>query len=205
LRIVGDIPIQMFWCGVKDPGENFWRRWVRHFISFWLKSYLVAIHTYCMDLAKRILSTYLFFTSVFQFFKNTCMLSIRIQFEHLHLVHAWESYAYAHHLHTKCMHMLSIHFQKNTSKSFGSYNYASIRLQILRLCWAFTYKLYAYAQCKCTICKCMLSICIHIMPKTPWAYNYNFLIEIAQEIVSKILFWFILMGPWWHKKNFFRP
>jgi len=89
-----------------------------------------------------------FLTSVLNFFGNTRMLSIRIQFVLLHWAYAYELYAYAQHTLMNCMRMLSIRIIKNTSKSYRSYTYAEhtltncmliIHTQFVSVCLAYAY------------------------------------------------------------------
>jgi len=98
------------------------------------------------------------FISVFHFFESTRMLSIHVRFVHIHTL-------------TNYMRILSIcvlrtcicsayAYEKKNRNCIYHTRTLRIRLWIVSVCWAFTYKLYAYAQCTCTIRKHILSICI---------------------------------------------
>jgi len=103
-----------------------------------------------------------FFTMVFHFFENTRMLSIRVQFVHVHWAYAYELYAYAQHMLTNCVRMLNICVRKKRIEI----------VWIIRDCWAYAYKLYAYAEHSRTKCVRTLSVRVQcVLVSSAYAYE----------------------------------
>ena len=116
------------------------RMWRGFFYSVWVR----------YSVSKTILSAYLFLPQYSIFseilvcwahaYNFTCTLSIRLRIVCICSAYAYELYAYAQHMLTNCMHMLSIRVQKNIEIVW-----------IILVCWVYAY------------CMRMLSIGVQIV------------------------------------------
>jgi len=157
---------------------------------------------------KRILSIYLFFELLFNFFENIRRLSSRLDCLHIHWAFAYTMCAYAQYTHAQCMRMLNLRMHGACVRS--AFAYHETHINHMDACECSAYACISIAPCLRMICMCVhgVSVCsaYPCQHHNTLSIPYTFLstqspTALGKCYISKNLFWTLLLGLYWSKNN----